>query len=505
MSPATKATRRDWIALAVIALPCMLYSMDLTVLNLAVPAITAELQPSAAQLLWIIDIYGFMVAGFLIPMGNLGDRIGRRRLLLAGAAAFGAASLLAALARSTETLIAARALLGIAGATLAPSTLSLIRTLFQDPRERTFAIGVWVTSYSVGAAIGPVLGGVVLQFFHWGAVFLIGVPVMLLLLVLGPALLPETRDREAGRIDAPSVALSLAAALSVIYALKRIAEDGLAPLPIAFALGGVALGVVFVRRQRRLADPLIDLALFRIPAFRTALASLALACMALFGIFVFIAQYLQLVLGLSALAAGLWTVPWALAFVVGSLLTPRLAQYTAPVPLMARGLLLAALGFALLGAAGVGSSPAVILVGAMLLSLGLAPTFTLATDLVVGAVPPQRAGAAAALSETSSEFGGALGIALFGALGAFLYRQGMPDVAPTGVAPAALEAARRTLGATLELGASVGASALQDTARQAFVDGLHATAYAGAVLMLASAWLVARSRRMPGAQGRPVR
>ena len=181
-----KATRGQWIGLAVIALPCMLYSMDLTVLNLAVPALTADLKPSASQLLWIIDIYGFMVAGFLITMGNLGDRIGRRRLLLIGAAAFGVASLLAAFASSAEMLIAMRALLGIAGATLAPSTLSLIRNMFHDPRERTFAIGIWISSYSVGAAIGPVVGGMLLQHFWWGSVFLIDVPVMLLLLALGP-------------------------------------------------------------------------------------------------------------------------------------------------------------------------------------------------------------------------------------------------------------------------------------------------------------------------------
>jgi MFS transporter, DHA2 family, multidrug resistance protein len=222
----SKATRREWIGLAVIALPCVLYAMDLTVLNLAVPRMSEDLKPTSAQLLWILDIYGFLVAGSLITMGNIGDRIGRRRLLMIGAAAFGVASVIAAFSTSAEMLIATRALLGVAGATLAPSTLSLIRTMFRDPQQRTFAIGVWVTSYSVGGAIGPLLGGVVLEYFWWGAVFLLGVPVMALLLIVGPRLLPEFRDPEAEPVDILSAVLSLAGVLLVIYGLKRIAEHG---------------------------------------------------------------------------------------------------------------------------------------------------------------------------------------------------------------------------------------------------------------------------------------
>src|SRR4051812_34535069 len=261
------AGRREWIGLAVLALPCLLYSMDLTVLNLAVPHLTTDLQPSSAQLLWIVDVYGFMVAGCLITMGTLGDRIGRRRLLLSGAAAFGVASVLAAFSTSPGMLIATRALLGVAGATLAPSTLSLIRAMFLDPRQRMAAIAVWGSSYSVGGAIGPLVGGLLLERFWWGSVLLIGVPVMVLLLILGPRLLPETRDPEPGPLDLVSTSLSLVAVLATIYGFKSLAQDGLGWLPLAAVLLGLAVGGIFVRRQLTLSTPLIDLRLFRAPAF----------------------------------------------------------------------------------------------------------------------------------------------------------------------------------------------------------------------------------------------
>ena len=262
-----RATRREWIGLAVIALPCLLYAMDLTVLTLAVPALTADLRPSANELLWIVDIYGFLVAGLLVTMGTLGDRIGRRRLLLIGAAAFGAASVLAAFAPTAETLIAARALLGVAGATLAPSTLSLIRSMFLDAQQRTVAIGVWVTSFSAGAAIGPLVGGVLLEQFWWGSVFLLAVPPMIVLLAVGPRLLPEYRDPEPGPLDLVSVALSLAAVLLVIYGVKTVASDGAGWAGIAPALAGLLAAAVFVDRQRRVAHPMLDLGLFRTPGF----------------------------------------------------------------------------------------------------------------------------------------------------------------------------------------------------------------------------------------------
>ena len=333
-APPPRAGRREWIGLAVIALPCLLYSMDLTVLNLAVPQLSADLKPSSSQLLWIVDIYGFLIAGSLITMGTLGDRIGRRRLLLIGAAAFGAASVLAAFSTSAEMLIAARALLGIAGATLAPSTLSLIRSMFVDPAQRTVAIGVWVTSYSVGGAIGPLLGGILLEYFWWGSVFLLGVPIMVLLLVVGPVLLPEFRDPEAGRLDLLSAAQSLAAVLLVIYGLKKLAQDGMSWPPALSIVTGLAIGVLFVHRQRRLTHPLIDLRLFRDPAFSASLATYTLGTLVAFGVYIFIAQYLQLVLGLSPLQAGLATVPSMAAYVVGSMVVPAIARRVRPAYVM---------------------------------------------------------------------------------------------------------------------------------------------------------------------------
>ncbi len=340
-----RAGAREWIGLGVLALPCMLVSMDLTVLYLAVPAISAELKPSASQLLWITDIYGFLIAGSLITMGTLGDRIGRRRLLLMGAVAFGAASVLAAFSTSAVMLIAARAVLGIAGATLMPSTLSLIRNMFHDAGQRTSAIAVWTSSFTVGGMVGPLLGGAMLEHFWWGSVFLLAVPAMALLLALGPLLLPEFRDPGAERFDFVSAAMSLAAVLAVIFGIKRFAESGFAWLPALTMVVGAAIGVLFVRRQRRLVHPLIDLGLFAVPAFSAALATNTLSFFVMFGVFLFTAQYMQLVLGFSPLVAGLMTVPSSLAFMAGSMLTPAFVGQVGPGLAIACGLAVGAAGF----------------------------------------------------------------------------------------------------------------------------------------------------------------
>jgi MFS transporter, DHA2 family, multidrug resistance protein len=489
-----KAGRREWIGLGVLALPCLLYAMDLTVLYLAVPALSRDLRPSSVQLLWIVDIYGFLVAGLLITMGTLGDRIGRRRLLLAGAAGFGVASTLAAYAASPEQLIAARALLGVAGATIAPSTLSLIRNMFLDPKQRTVAVAVWISSFSAGGAVGPLLGGVLLEWFWWGSVFLLAIPVMALLLVLGPLLLPEFRDPGAGRLDLVSAGMSLGAVLAIIYGLKQLAQDGLGWLAVLSILAGLAVGVGFVRRQQRLADPLLDLSLFGNRAFSSALATNTLSFFVGFGVLLFIAQYLQLVLGLSPLAAGLWMLPSSLGFIVGSMLVPVLVRRAHPALVMAAGLVVAAVGFGLLTRVGGASGLAVLVAGSVVFSLGLAPVDTLAADLTVGAAPPERAGSASALSETSSELGGALGIATLGSVGIAIYRSRVTDTLPAGIPPQAAEATRDTLGgavaAASQLPDRLGV-ALLDTAREAFTQGLHLTFAISAALAVGFAILVA--------------
>jgi DHA2 family multidrug resistance protein-like MFS transporter len=500
LAPA-KAGRREWLGLAVIALPCLLYSMDLTVLHLAVPALSKDLAPSSTELLWIIDIYGFLVAGSLVTMGTLGDRIGRRRLLFAGAAAFGVASVLAAFSTSATMLIFTRALLGLAGATVAPSTLSLIRNMFLDDGQRTVAISVWITSFSVGGAVGPLIGGVLLEYFWWGSVFLLSVPVMVLILLVGPALLPEYRDENAGRPDVRSAALSLVALLLAIYGLKRIAQDGVGIAPIACILAGFALGALFVRRQLRLADPLIDLRLFRVPAFSASLATYGLSILVLFGGFLFLPQFLQLVRGLTPFQAGLWTLPWSLAFIVGSMLTPPLAKRVRPSRLMAGGLVVSAFGFLVFTQIDSSTGFLAYTLGTTTFALGSAPVFTLTTDLVVGSAPKERAGAASALSETSAELGGALGIALFGSLGVAVYRGMLGGAVPPSVPAEAAEAARSTLGgaiaAAAELPRSLG-SELVSAAESAFLEGVRLCAWVstfGALALAVFAWFALRGAR----------
>jgi DHA2 family multidrug resistance protein-like MFS transporter len=435
-------------------------------------------------------------------MGALGDRIGRRRLLMIGAAAFGIASLLAAFSTSPEMLIAARALLGVAGATLAPSTLSLIRVMFLDPSQRTAAIGIWITSFSAGAVVGPPLGGVLLEFFWWGSVFLLAVPVMALLLLLGPLLLPEFRDPEAGRFDLPSAALSLAAVLAPIYGLKQTVQDGLGWPPALFILAGLVLALVFVRRQRRLAEPLIDLRLFRLPAVSASLVVYLLVTFVGFAAFLFVFQYLQLVRGLSPLEAALWALPSFGAFIVGSLLTPLIVRRARRAYAMAGGLALAALGYGLLSQVGEASHLGWLVTATVIFSLGEAPVFTLTNDLIIGAVPPERAGAAAGISETASELGGALGIAILGSIGTALYRGQIADGIPQGVPPHAADAARDTLGAAVSVSGGLPsplASQLLDAARGAFTHGLQVAALTSAVVAAGMAVVAASLLRRVGA------
>jgi DHA2 family multidrug resistance protein-like MFS transporter len=488
------AGRREWIGLYVLSIACLIYSMDLSVLFLAMPAIVADLDPSAAELLWINDIYGFMVAGFLVTMGTLGDRIGRRRVLLVGAFAFGVASALAAFSTTAQQLIAARALLGIAGATVAPSTLSLIVNLFENEGERNRAIGVWGTAFALGGLVGPLIGGLLLQYFHWGSVFLINIPVMLALLIAGPLLLPEYKNAEGARIDLLSVIFSLAAVLPVIYGLKHMAAYGFeADQAVALAIG-LAFGFAFIRRQKTLAHPLIDLQLFKIPAFTASLAVNLAGVFFIFGIFLYQNLFLQLVTGLSAFEAAIWSIPSSLIFTVMSFQAHRFTNRLGPSRTVILGLLVNAVGTAAMGFAAYYESAVGILAASMVIAVGFVPVILTTTGLIVGTAPPERAGSASAISETSAEFGGALGVALLGSIGTFIYRSTMVGADLSGLTPQQVEAASSTLASAVDMATSLGDTAPRwlDLARSGFSLGFAACCLLATVSLLALAAIARR-------------
>jgi MFS transporter, DHA2 family, multidrug resistance protein len=423
-----RAGRREYFGLAVLALPALLLSLDVSVLYLALPSLSADLHADATAQLWILDIYGFLVAGFLVAMGTLGDRLGRRRLLLIGAAGFALASILAAASTSPGMLIASRALLGVAGATLAPSTLALVRTLFDDPKQRALAIGIWFSSFLAGGALGPVIGGVLLEAFWWGSVFLLGVPVMLVLLVAGPRLLPEYRNPTAGRVDLPSVFLSLAAILPVVWGIKQLARSGPdSGILVAVAAGLVCL-VLFLRRQRRLPDPLLDLRLFTSRSFSAALGLLLGGGIAIGGTFLFVSQYLQLVAGLSPLRAGLWLVPATVSMIVGTLAGPVILARLEPGARIATGLLVAAVGALLLLRVGADGDSGALILGFSVFFLGLGMPGGIGIELVIGSAPAEKAGSAAATAETTQELGLAVGLAVLGSLGTAVARGASSDL-----------------------------------------------------------------------------
>jgi DHA2 family multidrug resistance protein-like MFS transporter len=496
-----RAGPRQWLGLALLVVPTLLLAADVTVLYLALPHLSADLGPSSTESLWIIDIYGFLLAGFLITMGSLGDRIGRRRLLMIGAVTFGLAALLAAYAASAEALIVARALMGLAGAIMLPSTLALIASMFQSPAQRTQAIGIWASSFSAGIALGPLVGGGLLESFWWGSVFLVNVAVMALVLALARVLLPEFRDGSAGRIDLTSAVLSLAAVIPIIWAIKELTKEGLDLAPAAAIAIGVLAGVAFVRRQRRLAHPLVDLNLFRSPAFTGALTILLLGMATIGGIYLFVTQYLQLVEGLSPIEAGLWLLPPATALVVSSMAAPAIARRIRPSYVVAGGLAVSAAGFLVLTQVTESAGLGWLVTGFLMVYAGIAPLVVLGTDLVVGGAPADKAGSAAAISETSTELGVALGIAILGSIGSAVYRGQMDEVAladaPAGAATAARDSLAGAAAAAEGLPADAATHILQP-AGDAFAQGLGTVAAVGAAvvagLALAAAVLLRHAR-----------
>lgn len=484
-----KGSLKSWLGLVVLGLPTVLLSLDMSVLYLALPRLSEDLGASQTEQLWVTDVYGFVVAGLLITMGNLGDRIGRRRLLLIGAVIFGIASVIAAFAPTIEILIAARALLGIAGATVAPSTLALISNLFTDERQRAIAIGAWMCCFMGGNAVGPLVGGLLLEHFWWGSVFLIAVPVMIVLLVAGPFLLPEFRAPKVGRIDLASVALSLAAILPFVFGVKEFARGAplwLSLLPVAV---GVGCAVVFVRRQRQLADPLLQLRLFAEPTFRTVIVIMVVSASLMGGTFLLVSLYLQTVAQLAPIEAGLWLLPQMVVMIISSLLAPVLLRWVRRGVLIFAGIVITMIGFAILGLTTATGGPLIPVIGFTVACGGIGGATALATDLVVGSAPPDQAGAASAISETGNELGIGLGIALLGSVGTLVYRTALGHQAD----PAAAEGISRALAVAAELPPGQG-ELLAASARQAFTQGLVVVAVLGAVVLAAVA--VAGWRRL---------
>ncbi|WP_232667154.1 MFS transporter [Pseudonocardia sp. TRM90224] len=496
-----KAGRREWAGLAVLALAVMMISFDMFVLLLALPGLTADLQPSAVEQLWILDIYGFMVGGFLITMGTLGDRIGRRKLLMIGAGCFAAASLLSAFATSPELLIAARALLGIAGSTLAPSTLALISTMFRDPKQMGVAIGVWASGFTIGAVLGPVVGGIMLSYFWWGSVFLLGVPIMAAVIVLCMFLVPEYRNAGAGRLDLASVLMSLTAMLGLVYALKEMTRHGWQPGPIAVGVAGIVIGAAFVMRQGKLAEPLLEIALFRIRSFSAMVAGLLLYAIIGASSVLFVTQFLQSVAGLTAFQAALYLVPGMLAGTLSTTVSPLLGRRIRPAPLIGGSLLGVAAVFVWFTQLGPGSSPMVLAVGFALLGLLEGPLLSLGTNLVVSATPPEKAGSSSSLVQMANEVGAALGVAIMGSIGAAVYVGRLASSAPAGLPDDAAATARESVAGAVavasELPPAVG-DPLLVAARAAFTDGFTVySAVSVAVLVVAAAAIITVLRHVP--------
>jgi DHA2 family multidrug resistance protein-like MFS transporter len=482
------SAKQGW-ALAVLVLPVLLISIDMTVLGFAVPFLSEDLEPSSSQLLWIVDVYGFTLAGLLVTMGSLGDRIGRRRLLIIGSAAFAAASVLAAYAPSPETLIAARALLGLAGATLMPTTLGLMRNLFTDGRQRKFAIAIWASGFSAGAAAGPIIGGWLLEHFWWGSVFLMAAPVSLAVMVAAPLLLPESKDPNPGPLDLLSVAMSFMAMFPFVYGVKTLAEHGLDWTAFAAIAFGAAMAVVFVRRQRRLEHPLLDLNLFGIRRFSASLATNFTIVFAMISSLFLLTQYLQLVLGYSPMQAGLLLLPEMAVSVVAGLFAVRLSERIGMARTIVGGLAFVITGFAGMAFVGVNEGALVVVGASILIGTGAGLAQTVTNDAILAAAPADRAGSASAISETAYELGGAMGVALLGSLATGIYRSELSD-APAG--------ASETLGEAVHVAAALPAEAgdaLLTAARTAFTHGLQTVALIAAGLILIATISVGRALR----------
>ncbi|MDH6627403.1 DHA2 family multidrug resistance protein-like MFS transporter [Streptomyces sp. LBL] len=494
---AAGAGANRWVVLVVLCVSLLLVALDATVLHVAVPAVTEDLKPGAIELLWIVDVYPLVCASLLILFGTLGDRVGRRRILLFGYGLFGIASALAALADTAQVLILARALLGVGGAMIMPATLSILRQVFPDRRERALAIGIWSAVAAVGAAIGPLLGGFLLEHFWWGSVFFVNIPLMLVSLPIGRLLLPESRGEGKGPWDVVGALMAAAGLFCLVLGVKRLGGLELGPFTVAPLVAGAALIVLFVRRQRRLAHPLVDLRMFARPAFSTSVGCIVLAMLALVGLELIAAQYLQLVLGLSPLQTGLRLLPLTIAAMAAGLAGARLLRRFGPRRMVSCGFLLTATAVVLLTAMGGEDNPGLLLVGFVLLGFGLETTLFGAYESMLSESPPEQAGGAAAIGETSYQLGAGIGIALLGTVMNAAYAPGLASV--PGVPSSASTSASHSLGEAYEVAGRLGGpagAALRQAARDCFVHGLHVTLLVSAGLLLLGAVMALRLPRV---------
>lgn len=498
---APRAGARAWFALVVLMLPVLLVSVDNTVLSFALPEIAISLAPSGAEQLWIIDAYPLVLAGLLVTMGTLGDRFGRRRMLLIGSTGFAAVSVLAAFAPTAALLIAARALLGFFGAMLMPSTLSLLRSIFQNRDQRRMAIAVWASAFSAGSALGPIVGGFLLEHFAWGSVFLIAVPVLIPLLIAAPLLVPESRDPAPGKIDPISIALSMATMIPVVYAIKAVAVDGITVFAVIWALLGIGMGWLFVRRQLRAKTPMLDMALFRRGSFSGAILVNLLSVVALVGFLYFVPQHLQLILGLSPMMAGLALVPGMLAVIVAGLSVVPISRRVPPHTLVPSALAFSVVGYLLVAFTTAGHGALPLILAFVVLGIGIGAAETISNELILSSAPAAKAGAASAVSETAYELGAVLGTAVLGGIITAFYRSALvvPDGVPADVSIAARETLAGAYTAAQDLPDALG-SALWEAAASAFDSGVLVTSLIGAVLVVGAGTIAAVTLRMKAAR-----
>ncbi|MEU5307216.1 MFS transporter [Streptomyces sp. NPDC021562] len=506
-APGSAAGANRWVVLVVLCVSLLLVALDATVLHVAVPAVTEDLKPGAMQLLWIVDVYPLVCASLLILFGTLGDRVGRRRVLLLGYALFGVASAAAALAPSAGTLILARALLGAGGAMIMPATLSILRQVFPDRRERALAIGVWSAVAAVGAAVGPLLGGFLLEHFWWGSVFLVNIPLMLVSLPVGRILLPESRGDRDGPWDVVGALMAAVGLFGVVFSVKRLGggEPAGSVLTLAPLLLGALLLALFVRRQRRRAFPLVDLRMFARPAFSTAVCCIVLAMLALVGLELIAAQYLQLVLGLSPLRTGLRLLPLTLAAMAAGLAGARMLRRFGPRRMVCFGFFLTAAAVLTLTAMGGVDNAGLLLLGFVLLGFGLETTLFGAYESMLSEAPAAQAGGAAAIGETSYQLGAGIGIALLGSVMNAAYAPGLAGV--PGVPESASAAAGHSLGEAYDVAGRLGGpagAALRRAARDSFVHGLHVTLLVSAGLLLLGAVMALRLPRVMQCEQAPM-